>query len=143
MNEIAYVPAEYIPLEWINVYKLLQPAVERSGGRWTMDSLLLALCVGDQVLWVSRDENKVIASALTTQIVNYPNKRILAFQFLGGKGFDKWSDNMLSRMEQYAKDTDCDGMEAVGRFGFWPFFKKRGYERAYCTYQKMFQRKDS
>ena len=82
--------------------------------------------------------NLHIASAITTQVVNYPNSRILAFQFLGGKGFDEWSDDMLATLEKYAKDCGCNGMEAVGRFGFWPFFKGHDWKKSYCTYQKIF-----
>ena len=135
-KRIILVPSEYCPMEWSRVRDLLKPAVERSGERWTMTALLHALCIGDQHLWLALDKNNELMSAMTTQIVHYPNCRYLAFQFLGGKGFNKWSDDMLETMTDFAKDSGCAGIEAVGRFGFWPFFKKHGFERAYCTYQK-------
>lgn len=101
-----------------------------------MAALLGALCRGDQVLWEVIDQG--VIAALTTQIVNYPHCRMVAIQFLGGTRFDEWSADTLMLIERYAKSNGCRGVEAVGRFGFWPFFKQQGYQRAYCTYQKIF-----
>lgn len=130
------VPTSFCPTEWPNVHDILEPVVERSGGRWTMADLLLALCMGDQQLWITKDANGEIVAALTSQIVDYPSKRMLAVQFLGGKQFDDWSHDLLSMLEAFAKDAGCHGVEAVGRFGFWPFFKSRDYKKSYCTYQR-------
>jgi hypothetical protein len=91
--------------------------------------------MGEQQLWITRDDDDNIVAALTTQIVNYPSRTLLSVQFLGGHGFDEWSNGMLDLLEAFARDANCSGVEAVGRFGFWPFFKKRGYTKAYCTYE--------
>lgn len=136
-RESMLVPTAFCPTEWPNVHDLLEPAVERSNGRWTMGDLLLALCMGDQQLWITKEDGKIVA-ALTTQIVDYPSSRMLAVQFLGGKQFDEWSHSLLTLLEEFAKDSQCNGIEAVGRFGFWPFFRSRGYMKAYCTYQRNF-----
>lgn len=139
MKELQHmmVPPEFCPTEWSNVHDLLQPAIERSGGRWTMSDLLLALCTANQQLWITKEGDEIVA-AMTTQIVDYPSKRMLAVQFLGGRDFDEWSNDLLSLLERFAIDMSCHGIEAVGRFGFWPFFKGRGYKKSYCTYQRDF-----
>lgn len=137
---IMLVPTEFVPHEFPRVYDMLKPAVDRSGGRWTMKDLLQALCLGHQNLWIVRDDEGECQSALTVQVVDYPSSRMLAVQFLGGVGFDEWSDGMLEMLENFAYDSGCTGIEAVGRFGFWPFFKRHGYSKAFCTYQKDFPR---
>jgi len=135
------IPPEGCPSVWPIVHDMLLPAVERADGRWTMRHLLGALCLGHQTLWVAYDNQRKIVSALTTQIVSYPNCKMLAFQFLGGMDFDQWSDDMLLLLERYATGAGCDGIEAIARFGFWPMFKRHGYARSYVTYEKLFTKR--
>ena len=127
------VPVEFVPREWAAIHDLLEPAVERSAGRWTMKSLLQSLCVGHLHLWIIRDGSEVVAAA-TTQFVEYPHRKMLSVQFLGGKGIEDWIDELLIMFERFSRDTQCDGVEAVARFGFWPTMKRNGYSRKYCVY---------
>lgn len=127
------VPVEWVPSEWPAAMKLLQPAVERSKGRWNMGALLAALCQGRQQLWLAFDDEKLYG-AMTTQIMEYPGCKMVAAHFLGGEQFDLWCDRLLDVLEEFAKNHDCKGVEATARHGFWPFFKRRGYGRAYTVY---------
>lgn len=129
------IPVDQCVVVWKDVRDLLEPAVERSHGRWTMEYLLAALCTGQQNLWVAYDEEGYIRGVLTTQIVFYPGSKYLAVQFLGGTDFSEWKDGILSLVERYAGDCGCNGVETVARFGFWPFIKERGYKRSYVTYE--------
>ncbi len=133
------IPVEHCMTVWKDVRDLLRPAVERSHGRWTMEYMLASLTTGHQNLWVAYDEEGYICAAMTTQIVTYPNNKLLAIQFLGGTDFDGWGNDLLSMAEDYAQAMGCDGVEAVARFGFWPFFKKRAYDRSYVTYEMSFR----
>lgn len=136
--QVALVPQGFVPHEWPVVHDLLQKAVNRSHGRWSMEALLRALCVGDYHLWIVKDCGDVVAAGVT-QFVDYPHIRMLSIHFLGGTGFENWGDELLVTFERFAKDTGCGGVEAVGRFGFWPFFKRHGYDRSYCTYDTVFE----
>jgi hypothetical protein len=129
------VPTDHCVAIWNSVRDLLEPAVERSHGRWTMEHLLAALCTGHQSLWVGYDSEGYLRIAMTTQIVTYPGTKLVSIHFLGGTGFDDWGDDVLALMERYAGDCGCDGVEAVARFGFWPLCKSRGYDRSYVTYE--------
>lgn len=132
------VPTGHVPYLWATAADLLRPAVERSHGRWTMDNLFSALYAGHQQLWVGYIEKDDIKFAITTEVADYPNARYLAIHFLGGTDFNSWSDDMLAMLERFAKDQSCCGVEAVARFGFWPLFKRRGYQRSYVTYELFF-----
>ncbi len=140
LTGVFLVPPEFVPAEWPGVYPLLNRAMERSGGRWSMPALLHAMCVADYQLWVVRQDGNLVAAAGTNYAV-YPHRRLLAIQFMGGDGFDQWGDDLLSTLERYAQDTGCDGIESVARFGFWPIFKRHGFDKSYCMYDRFFEDK--
>ena len=131
----ALVPTNQCFLIWKDVRDLLEAAVLRSHGRWTMEQLCAVVCTGLQSLWVTYDEEGYIRAAMTTQIVQYPNTKFIAVQFLGGDDFEAWCDGLLDLIERYGKDTGCSGVETVARLGFRNFFKRRGYDQSYATYE--------
>jgi hypothetical protein len=135
------VPADRVMQHWRVVAPILEPAVDRSHGRWTMDHLLAAICLGHHALWVTYTESGEIKGAMTTQVIDYPATRIVAIQFLGGTDFEKWVDGICDLAEKYAADVGASGLETAGRFGFWKYFKKRGYARSWIMYECATQRK--
>jgi len=124
---------------WKDVRDLLEPAVVRSGGRWTMEHLYHTIVIQNQWLWVAFDpETKEVVGALTTQIIEYPASKMMAFQFLGGTDFDGWFKPMLETLEACAKDMGCDGTEGTARMGFKPWLLGSGYNMTYAVYDKVF-----
>ena len=91
-----------------------------------------------QSLWVAFDKDHKIDGIGTTELVNYPARKILAVQFLGGDNFNDWVWEINQRFQDWAIDNDCDGIEATARMGFWKWLQQDGYERAYVTYEKRF-----
>lgn len=130
------VPHEHIPQIWNQVRDYLQPAVENSNVRWSMEHLCAALCMGRSQLWVAYDENLDIYGALTTEIMTYPTKKALAIHFLGGKDFDLWYPDALETLSEYGRQTGCDCLEAVARFGFWKWFEPDGWNKTAAFYEK-------
>ena len=51
-NIITAIPSDLVFEVWKAAAPLLYPAVERSHGRWTMQTLLIALKEGKQQLWI-------------------------------------------------------------------------------------------
>tara|TARA_R110002020_G_scaffold4496_2_gene19569 strand:+ start:2262 stop:2735 length:474 start_codon:yes stop_codon:yes gene_type:complete len=135
---VALVPPDHTSQVWKDVRGMLEPAVDQSGGRWTMEHLLAALITGQHHLWIVFDDEKTIHGAMTTQMVTYPNSIMLAFQFVGGKDFESWGLDMFEIVRKWGKDNKCDGMEGIGRFGFWKWLKKDEYafKKAYCVYER-------
>ena len=132
---ISLVPQDHIMSIWNSVRGHLEPAVAVSRGRWTMEHLCAALSIGRSQLWIAFDDEK-IHGALTTEITQYPGKKILSMHFLGGEGFDAWYEDLLSQITRYAKDMDCDGIEGVGRFGFWKWLEQDEFSRSYVVYER-------
>lgn len=130
------VPPAYIPYAWEHVEPLLQPAVDRCNGRWNINDVLGALISGHYRLWVVFDKStETYTAAMVTQTVSYPRYKMIAVQFLGGEGFEQWGDELLDLLERYAKESGCRGIESTARFGFWPFFKRRGYSKVCAVYE--------
>lgn len=132
---IRLVPLEHASTAWNQARHCLEPAVDRAGGRWTMEHLCAAVIMGNTQLWVAFDDDKVWG-AVTTEIVRYPAKTMLSMHFLGGEGFDAWYSDMLDSLTQHAREAGCDGIEGIARFGFWEWLKDDGFRRTSAFYEK-------
>ena len=128
-------PQECVPL-WRYVREYLKPAVDLSQGRWNLEYVLAGLATGRQNLWLAADEEGKIIAAATTEVVDYPLKRMLTMHFIGGEDFDRWYTLMLNGMNEFAKSAGCDGIECVARMGFWKWFKEDGFEKNSAFYER-------
>lgn len=135
-NTITAVPTDLIAGIWKEVAPLLHPAVERSNGRWTMQTLLIALKEGKQQLWIVYEQDEAIKGVATTEILSYPNKKMLGIQYLGGRDLDTWGLSFLEMAEDFAKAVKCSGIEATARKGFMKWFKEYDYKDAYTVFEK-------
>ena len=121
---------------WKYVREYLKPAVDLSNGRWNLEYVLAGLVSGRQNLWVAADKGGSIMAACTTEVVEYPLRRMLTMHFIGGDDFELWYSDMLAGMSRFAKDAGCDGIECVARQGFWHWFKDDGFERNSSFYER-------
>jgi len=135
-HTITLVPSNYIHPLWFDVRDHLGRAVERSNGRWNLESLYAAIASERQHLWLAFDKDNQIDGAGTTEFVDYPCKRMLAVQFLGGSKFNDWCWDMMNRFNSWATDNGCQGIEVTGRAGFGKWLKQDGYHRVYTVYEK-------
>lgn len=135
-HTIALVPPQYLNTLWPDVKDELARSVHRSRGRWNMEMLFAAILNGNQHLWVAFDEDKNIDGVGTTEIVFYPNKKMLGLMFLGGKNFNSWVWDMLDKFYEWGRDNDCDGIEGTARMGFWKWLEQDDWERSYVVYEK-------
>jgi len=136
--QITIVPPIHIQMLWEQVESMLIPAVESSGGRWTIDTLYESLMSAQKHLWVVFDKDNTINCVAVTAVVKYPAKNMLSIEFLGGSGIDQWAFKLLGVLGNFAKDAGCEGLEATARHGFWKWLEKDGFNRAYTVFEKRF-----
>lgn len=134
MIEVSMVPAEYVDTCWNKIEPFMEKAVEYTYGRYTLNNIYDMAKEGDHQLWVAYDGNDFKAAVLTN-LMNYPNRRVLCMGFCGGVELSEWKDPMLSLLRRYAKDMGCDSIEAFGRPGWANVFKNDGYQAKWITFE--------
>ena len=141
--QVSLVDHNYVSAIWNQVEPILGKSLLTAHGRYTMKSILREIVNFEQHLWIVFDDDKKIIAALTTRFVNYPDKRLLAGQFLGGEKIMQWRDSMLETLERWAKDNNCDGVEMTGRKGFTKVLAPHGWTPEYTVFEKMFKEKNN
>ena len=140
--EVSLVPVQHVDFCWDEASSHLGKSIGTAHGRYTLDDLFEEIKRFEQHLWVVLDDSRIIA-ALTTRFVQYPRKRMLAGQFLGGSKIMRWRDEMLFTLEKWAKDNDCEGLEMTGRNGFEKVLGPHGWTPEYVVFEKMFKENEN
>jgi len=139
--EVSLVDPNYVSLVWGEVEPILGKSIGTAHGRYDMKDILREIVNFEQHLWVVFDEESKIIAALTTKFAYYPKKTVLAGQFLGGEKIMRWRGPMLKKLEDWAKDNKCDGLEMTGRNGFQKVLGPYGWTPEYVVFEKMFEEK--
>jgi hypothetical protein len=56
-------------------------------------------------------------------------------QFCGGVELKHWKAPMLALLQQFARDTNCDGIEATARRGWAKIFQADGFQSNWVTFE--------
>ena len=93
-------------------------------------------------LWVvfSPEEQRAYGHVIT-EIKQYPQCKMLVIQYCAGEHnhMQFVEDKMYDVLDDFAKNTQCAGIELIGRPGWGKHVKKRGYEIQSVMYQKFFK----
>ena len=107
-----------IPYLWNQVKPLIDKALKHGSGEVTSNDLLKLLLEGQNELWCGIDQTGVTSAGIT-EIVTYPQKRILriiTWATRSGKDQELWT-GALSNVERYARQNQCELLEAYARKG--------------------------
>ena len=110
------VQPEDIAYIWDQVAPLLERVKEHSEGELETDDFLEPLTHGDMQLWIAT-ENQKMHSAMVTQIVPYPQKKVLKIISMAGSEFSRLYE-FNDMVESFATKTGCSSMELWGRKGW-------------------------
>ncbi len=108
----------------------------KSKDEMTVEDIYDKLLETEMQLWLVYDENSKVISCLTTEVINYPQRRTCRIVTLGGRDLDTWVDKFLDVLEEWAFAAACDSMETACRKGFIKKLKKFGYEHTYTVLGK-------
>ena len=134
MIEVSLVPTEYIDTCWSKVEGFIGKAAEYTFGRFTASNIYDMVKDGDYQLWVAYDGEE-FKGAVVTNILTYPQKKMLGMQFCGGDELDTWKEPMLALLRMFARDLGCEAIESTGRPGWAKIFKNDGYTATWVTYE--------
>jgi hypothetical protein len=133
---VSIIPLQVIDVVEEDARRLLGPSIDRSDGRHSVDTVMVATKAGYYSLWLAFDEENTPVAALITSIEEYPLRTFLNLLFCSGEDLEEWHGDMLKVLEQYGLDHGCDGMELVGRPGWKAFLKDHGWNATYLVCER-------
>ncbi len=134
MIEVSLVPQEYVDTCWDKIEGFIAKAAKYTYGRYTVGNIYDLVKENDYQLWVAYDEG-VFKGAVVTNVIVYPQRKLLGMQFCGGEELDTWKPQMLALLRRFARDSGCEAIESTGRPGWAKVFKNDGYKATWVTYE--------
>jgi hypothetical protein len=111
------VKPEDVTYLWEDVKPMLARVTERSEGEMEPDDYLEILTQGAMQLWVATEDNNIII-AMVTQIIAYPQKKVLRVIAIAGEKFIEAHNQFNALVEVFAIRVGCSSMELWGRKGW-------------------------
>ncbi len=103
---------------WSDVAALLAKVTPHTEGEMEPDDFIEPLTHGEMQLWVSIKNRSVIHTAMVTQIIPYPQKKVLRVIAIAGEDFKELYDEFNDMVESFAIQMECSSMELWGRKGW-------------------------
>jgi hypothetical protein len=133
-TRISAIRPELIDAIWPAIEELLGPSVDTAKGKFEISDIRDDILSGALVLWMVWQDNKPVAF-YTTRIVEYPQRRAMAMDWVGGKNIRSWMHQALDEMETHARHNGCQHLEGFGRLAWGRLLKRRGWEPEYVAYR--------
>ena len=127
------VPSEFVEEIWDFIKDLLLYALKYSDNKYTIDDILHHILQRNMQLWVIEDNDHAIHAAIVTQIVQYPNKKVMFILLVAGVKFDDWS-HVLHNFILFAKDHQCDAIQGYGRAGWERRLAPLGFKKIHTVF---------
>ena len=128
------VPSPAVGHIWSTVEPMLTRAVETSGGRFTIASVLHDILSGAIALWVVLDGEDIVA-ALTTRVSDLPGARVLVMDWIAGDRMKEWLPLAQETLMRYGREYGCTEMHGAGRRGWERVLGAHGWKPAYTAYR--------
>jgi len=131
------VPREAIDIVWGDVSGMLNKAIQTSAGKYHIDDIYQHLNEGYYNLWLIIDnkKDKKVIAAITTRIIEYPSKKAMAMDWIGGRRMMEWLPIAMERLTSFAKDCGCTHLEGYGRKAWSKILKKYNWNPEYIAYR--------
>jgi hypothetical protein len=116
---------------------MLAKSVNTSKGKYHIQDIYEDLTKGLYNLWLiidTKGEDKVIA-AITTRLIEYPNRTAMALDWVGGKRIHEWLPIAIKKLSSFAQDCGCKHLEGYGRKAWIKLLKKYKWEPEYIAYR--------
>ena len=128
MKKVMLVPTEDLERAWPHVRDMLMKPLERAA-EMDIEDVYGFIRDGIWQLCVAVTDGKVTCAG-TTELVNYPLRRVLRLVLVGGEGFQSILDN-FGPLEDFARYNNATGIETLCRKGLSKWYAERGYSHKY------------
>lgn len=123
--EVSAVPPDGIDIIESQALGHLEKVARYTNGRYEAEDMLDLCRQGRSFLFIAfqiEDGFPRVLGTLVCAINQYPRRKILFVQFIGGDRSRLWRQNIYSLIERFAIDHGCDGIEGIGRMGWLRWF---------------------
>lgn len=102
---------------WSDITPFINAALEHADNKYTLMDIQIAIIKKEMQLWVIVDSKLKIHAVMITEVIQYPNKKVLLITLLSGVNFDNWK-HLLNQLKQFANELSCSSIETYGRHGW-------------------------
>jgi hypothetical protein len=110
---------------WPQVKESIAEALLGDCGRITVEDIKDAVEARKMQLWAIHDGQ--IRAVIVTELLNYPQLRILRVVTVSGTGMDKWLDLLEDTLTSWGREHGAQAIEFSGRKGWERVLSKRGF----------------
>lgn len=135
VSEFIPVPSNKVDFIWEKIGRMLEQACETNNGRLPVEALYQNLKNKDMQLWISVSDKHQIECCCVTEIINYPNKKYCQVVIGTGSHFHNWV-GFMRRIEDWAKQQGCDGIQSIARKGWGRVLKEQGWQQTHIFIEK-------
>lgn len=134
------VPPSEINRVWLKVLPHVRSLVDESDGR-VSELVMYEEFIGSvQLLWIAiSSDGSRVDGFISTKINQYSKIRMASLEYCAGEDAAAWFLPLMSMIERWAKDLQCDGIEMVaGRRGWTRKFREAGFRDKFTWAEKRF-----
>lgn len=129
------IPAELVNRFWEFAEPFIKRALDHASGEFEPADLK-QLCLDRNIqLWLIYKDGRIFG-AITTEIINYPNKRHCRVITLAGSDFSGWIDLADSTLAEWGRELGCTAIESFVRRGLVPKLQPLGYKQKHVVLVK-------
>lgn len=132
---VRQIPPSLVDRFWQYAEPYIKRALDHTSGEWSPDDLKMFVKDNMIQLWLVSEGDRVVA-AITTELVNYPNRKHCRVITLAGSKAPEWTPHVDTILCDFARAEGCNGMEAFVRKGYVPVLAKFGYQPKYTVIVK-------
>lgn len=130
--KIRGIPANMVERFWNLAEPYIKRALDHTSGELSPANIKMYCKDRILQLWLISENERVIA-AVTTQIINFPQRKHCRVATLGGSKAVEWLGLLDEVLTAWAHEQGCNGIEAFVRKGFVPALVEFGYKPRYSV----------
>ena len=125
---VEVLPTQYCAQSWHLVEPFIIESHKWGHGDYSVEQIKMYVTLGQWVLLVAYDENKVIHGAATVSFINYPNDRIAFVTSIGGRLIS--SPETFKQLKDVVKNAGATKIQGAARKSIARLWRRFGfYER--------------
>ena len=132
--DMRLVPVNMISTHWPTFSPMIEKAQKRVADQCGMDDILGWLEGGTSRLWGIYVDDKPLA-AMTTSDQNYPRKRVMVIEMIGGELADLWTGDALAELARVSRLAGYDSIETHARAGWSKLAKRYMFTPKHVAYE--------